>query len=434
MSHTFSESYKGRTVLGEVAGVIEDARNIPGIGMMVPFGRFFNNTVAFTARNTPVINNLAKLSGKFDNATHGELIANGIVAGGLVYSYAALAQDQRKQGLGMYEIIDENTGDVRVREYDYPLSLFMAVGHALSYAADGQEVPTEVIKNITVDFGISGLTRGLTTTSDNLSEAFKYLVAGELEKSGAKFGEAGGAVISQYAAGISRPLEGADTIVGVAAGIDMRPQNIKDGNLFIGKSLAYVDNTVQLFTGKPFNEPRVGSVTGEADVDTGKQFGSRATRLTKATRLMNLLEYDIWKEDSSFRAMEMAPEAGNEYNRMFDEQIEAVAGQILVDEVFLQMPLKDQRALVESTFNSLREQARTRLSYEYRGEQSTFAEQLKLTDKYTSDVLHSTMEELEMGPTLGDLTDLEIDGLSKYLDTRGVIEAYERGGKRAWAQ
>ena len=89
---------------------------------------------------------------------------------------------------------------------------------------------------------------------------------------------------------------------------------------------------------------------------------------------------------------------------------------------------------MESTFNSLREQARTRLSYEYRGEQSTFAEQLKLTDKYTSDVLHSTMEELEMGPTLGDLTDLEIDGLSKYLDTRGVIEAYERGGKRAWAQ
>lgn len=428
MRHTFSESHKGTGFLGEVAGAIEDARNIPGIGMMVPFGRFFNNTVAFTGRNTPILNHFVKASGLgLKDASQKELLANGIVVGGLIYSYMDVAQDQRKQGLGMYEVLDEDTGEIRSREYDYPLSLFIAGGHLLSYLRDGQDVPEEVVERLIVDFGISGLTRGLTTTADGLSESFKYLVAGELERSGAQLGEVGGAVVSQYIAGMTRPLEGIDTLVGIAGGVDMRPQNIKDGNLFIGKSLSYVDNTVQLFTGKPFNEPRVGAVTGEADVDTGKQIGTRTVRPTYALRLMNMLDYETWDENASFRAMQMAAEAGNEYNRMFFEQVEDLAKQAMMDETFVQMSVKDQRAIWEEAVTTVREQARIRLSYEYTGEQSTFADQLDLTDKYSRDVLWGGMEELDLGSELGALDVLQIRKLGEYLDSKKMVESYERG-------
>jgi len=434
MQHTFSESFKGPGVLGEIAGVIEDARNMPGVGMLVPFGRFFNNTVAFSVRHTPGLNNVVKASGKFENLTHGELVANGLVAGGLATSYVAIAQDQRKQGLGMYEVIDEDTGEVRSREYDYPLSLFMGVGHALSYKLDGQEIPSEVVDRLIVDFGISGLTRGLTTTSDNLSEAFKYLVAGELERASVRFSEAGGSVLSQYTAGMTRPLQGYDTIVGIGAGIDMRPQNVKDGNLFVGRALSYVDNTVQLFTGKPFNDVRVGAVTGEADVDTGAQVGTRTVRLTYALRLMNMMDYEAWDENAPARAMQMAAEAGNEYNRMFFELIEEVAKQAMTDEAFVQMPVSDQRAIWEQTVTKIRDEARVRLSYEYQGEQSTFSEQLDLTDRYTRTVLEDGMDSLGMERDLGALDDFEIRKLGEYLDSKKLIETYERGGVRGWSK
>ena len=436
MQHTFSESYKGRgKVLGQIAGVIEDARNIPGVGMMVPFGRFFNNTVAFTARHTPILNNgLKRYGGKFQNSTQGELVANSAVAGGLILSYMAVAQDQRKQGLGMYEIIDETTGEVRSREYDYPLSLFMGVGHALSYLADGQAVPPEVRERLFTDFGIAGQTRGLSKTADDVSETFKHLTAGEFEDAFWRGADASGAIVSQYVAGMTRPLEALDTIVGIGAGIDMRPQNIKDGNLFIGRTLAYVDNTVQLFTGKPFNGPRVGAVTGEADVDSGKQSGTRTVRLTNAMRLMNMMDFETWDEDAPFKTMQLAAEAGNEYNRMFFESIEEVATLALADKVFVQMPVADQRAIWKDTVSSIRERARMRLSFEYRGEQSTFSEQLRLSDRYTRSVLQDTMGELGIGPTLGDLDDVEMAHLEEYLSNAKTIENYARGGQRSWSQ
>jgi len=434
MQHTFSESYKGRSPLGEMAGVIEDARNIPGVGMMVPFGRFFNNTVAFTARHTPGLGNALKATGKFENSTHGELASSALVAGGLVGSYLMIAQDQRKQGLGMYEVIDEATGEVRTREYDYPLSLFMAVGHALSYKADRQDIPPEVMERLFTDFGVAGLTRGLSKTADGTAEAVKLLVAGKFEEAFEGGGEVGGAIVAQYIAGMTRPLQVLDTIVGIGAGSDMRPQNVKDGNLFIGRALAYVDNTVQLFTGEPFNDPRVGALTGEADVDSGAQVGTRTVRLTNALRLMNMLDLDTWDEDASFKAMQMAAEAGNEYNRMFFDIIEDVATQAFNDKVFIQMPVEDQRALWKETVTSLREEARMRLSYNYTGEQSTFADQLQLTDKYTRPVLQSTMEELGVGPTLGDLDDTEMFYLKQHLDNVKTIENYERGGQRAWSR
>ena len=58
---------KGRGTIGLVAGGLEDMRNLPGLGMMVPFGRFFNNTIAFMGKNAPGVNLILKGAGFFDN-------------------------------------------------------------------------------------------------------------------------------------------------------------------------------------------------------------------------------------------------------------------------------------------------------------------------------------------------------------------------------
>jgi hypothetical protein len=132
--------------------------------------------------------------------------------------------------------------------------------------------------------------------------------------------------------------------------------------------------------------------------------------------------------------MQLAAEAGNEYNRMFFESIEEVATLALADKVFIQMPVAEQRDKWKQAVENIRERARIRLSFEYRGEQSTFSEQLRLSDRYTRSVLQDTMEELDIGPTLGDLDDVEMAHLEEYLSNAKAIENYRTGGQRSWSQ
>ena len=427
LEHTFSTSFKGNGLLGELAGVMEDARNIPGIGMMVPFGKFFNNTVHFTARNTLGLNQLLKtFGGQFPDKTHGELLTQGAVAAGLVYSYSLIAQEQREQGLGLYETMDEETGEVISREYDYPLSLFIAAGHMASYAAELEPIPADVITRVIEDFGVTGVTRGLNQTTSGIVDAVKLMVAGELEFGAADLASAGGAVAAQAVAGFTRPLEGPDTLLGIMFGTEMRPLNIKDGNRFTGRALTYMDNSLQILTGGPAVDVRIGAQTGEADPVTAKQLGTRNVMLTDTMRVMSMLEYENWDENASFQLSEMAADVANEYNRVFFRNIEGIARKAMEDETFRTLPLEDQRAAWNEVLVSVRENTRVQMAYESYGEGSTFSDQLYIIEKFGNDTTREAMRELELGNDIGELDVIQIDVLRSYLDSVDEIEAYER--------
>lgn len=427
LEHTFSTSFKGKGILGQIAGAVEDARNIPGIGMMVPFGKFFNNTVHFVAKNTPGLNQFMKtFGGQFQNKTHGELFTQGVVASGLVYSYALVAQEQRQQGLGLYETMDEETGEVITREYDYPLSLFMAAGHMASYRMNGEQVPDEIMNRVLEDFGVTGLTRGLGQSTGDITDAVKLMVAGEYEFGSEDLGSAVGAIGSQAAAGFTRSLEGPDTILGIMFGTEMRPLNIKDGNRFTGKALTYVDNTIQILTGGPAVDVRIGAQTGEADPVTAKQLGVRNVMLTDTMRVMSMLEYENWDENASFQVSEMAADVANEYNRVFFRNIEDISRQAMEDETFRTLPLEEQRAVWNETLVAVREATKAQMAYESYGEGSTFSDQLYIIEKFGVDTTREAMRELELGDDIGELDLIQIDVLRSYLDSVEDIEEYER--------
>jgi len=411
---------------------LEDVRNLPGIGMMVPFGKFFNNTVHFTAKNTPILNNVLKVTtGKFADKSHGELAAQGMIAGGVVATYVANAQEKRTQGLGLYEEIDESTGEVVSREYDYPLSLFMAAGHLASYRAAGEPVPDEVVTRIIEDFGITGLSRNLTTSTQGVVDSVKVMVAGEILKGADQFGEELAGVAAQFMAGFTRPLEGVDTVIGITTGADMRPRNTKDGNKFFGKALTYMDNTTQLLTGGPIGDVKVGAATGEADVVTSKQLGTRTVFLTDTMRVMNMLEYETWDENAKFAVMEMAAEAGNEYNKVFFRNVETVAEQVMNDEEFRLLPVEDQRAMWKDTVESIRKTTKEMLSYDDGAAGTTFGTQIELVNKFGRGGVTEGMEELGFEGDLGDLNTVEIENLKSYLGNLDDLGEYTRG-TRSW--
>jgi hypothetical protein len=419
LEHTFGKSYKGSGVLGEVAGVIEDARNIPGLGMMVPFGRFFNNTIDFAAKNTPV-GMAAKLFKKYPDKTMAELTTNSLVTVGLVYSMMAGEDEARKQGLGLYDTVNEE-GEVESMQYDYPMSLFKAAARYFSYRNAGEEVPAEIVAQIGTDFFGGGLTRNLEQSGSALVDGVALMLQGDMEQGLDTLKEGGGSVLAQGIAGFTRALEPVDTLIGIAFDKDMAPKNVKDGNAFVGKALTYVETTIELFTGKPIADVSKSSAEGNRKQQTTKNLGTRNVQLTNTLRVMNMLGYESWDNNASFKVSKLAAEAGNEYNGAFFNRIDKVAERMMASEVFRNSPIKQQRVLWEEELAVVRDRARADLSTNYAGEQSTLSAQYELTERNTIGELKTALYDLGYdGKTIGDLDQTELDIVKTYIETQAL--------------
>ncbi len=420
--HTFSKSYKKSGLIGEVAGAIEDARNMPGLGMMVPFGRFFNNTIDFTVKNTPVLGNVLKLAGKYPDKTHGELIINGAIAGGLITAMSMNESEKRSQGLGMYDSVDPLTGQVVNQKYDYPLSAFIAAGRMMSYVTSGEKPPTELVEQVAKDFGIGGLTRNLTTTGGLVIDSAMALLEGDVEAARSKGGEAAGSVGAQAVAGFTRSFEPVNVVFGLAMGTDMAPQNIKDGNAYLGKSLTYFSHVVEALTGEPFNESLVSSSEGEKDPKLAGVMGIRTVSHTNILRVMNMLAYDSWKYDGEYITGKLAAGASNEYKRMMFEELDRTAKALVADPNFRVLSTDDKRQSWELIIGQIKNTARHRLATEYTGEESTFYPLVELTEDYTTAELREGLKESGLSGELGDLTYGQINILKTTMDTSKYVE------------
>jgi len=415
MRNTFSESYANTST---IAKMIEESRRYPFVGMYLPFGKFFNNTVAFTARNMPIGNVAIKYMGrdKFEDMPWSEVWSRNVVSGGLLYSYAEMGKERREEGLGAYEFRDKETGEIITHEYDYPISLYAGGGMVLSYILDGELPPMELLGQLGTDFGISGLTRGLTTTADDVTEMFKYLLAGEISIGLKDLGAVASGTISQYAAGVTRSLDNVDTLIGTIYGADRRPTNIKDGNKFWGKTLTNLDNTVQLLTGATQGDPKFSAIEGPLTDTTGRQTGLRTVQMTNSMRIMNILSYEYWTEGPSSKANNLAAGASNSFKKVFFRRTEDLATQLMNSDQFMSYSLEDKRKLWNEKMSDIKELTLLELTSSFEGRQNTAAAMIKLVDKYPKVDLHNTMRALNMSTDIGDLTLNEVLILTKQLE------------------
>ena len=425
LEHTFGKSYKGSGPLGEVASVIEDARNIPGLGMMVPFGRFFNNTIDFAAKNSPLGLVGKKVFDLYPDKTMDELVTNNMVAGGLIYSMMQGENEARKQGLGLYDTITSE-GDVKSMQYDYPLSLFKAAARFFSYKDAGEPVPIEIVDQIITDFAGGGLTRNLEQTGSVLIDTVRSSLLGEAEMAKSSAKDTIGGIGAQLIGGFTRAYEPVDAMVGIAFDKNMAPKNIKDGNAFLGKAFTYMDTTIDVFTGREGPDVAVSTAQGEMKQQTAKNVGTRRVQLTDTLRVMNMLGYESWKYNAPFKVSKLAAEAGNEYNRSFFNRIDKIAGRMMQSERFRSLPIKDQRSLWEENLKELRRKSRQDLALDYAGEQSTLSQQFEITQDHTIAEIKNGLAELDLGgKSLGELDSGELNILESYFRTQELNEALD---------
>ena len=343
----FSRSYKGPGVIGEVAAVIEDARRIPGVGLLVPFGRFFNSTVSFTTAATPM-GLVMKAMGKYEDRTFKEVFSRAAVGTGLVYTMAEREGYLRDLGVGIGQDIDDKTGQVYDSKYDYPMSYFKYAARIVSYHLRGEEVPTEILDQTKAQLGSAGLTRNLDKTSRDFTAIFDNLAQGDSAGMWAAVGTATGAIGAQVIAGVTRPLEPVNVAVGLVNREDyITPDRRQGAGRFTNTALRSLDQIQNLLTS---SEPiqKYTATGGATPIQPSKLTGVRTMEsVTDFDRMYNNAGLQSFRLNASKNVSDGLPAQANRYNQIFWQTINGKAS-YWWNRGFANLPQESKEAFIKN--------------------------------------------------------------------------------------
>lgn len=406
----FSKSYKGEGKVAYIAGVIEDLRTIPGIGLQVPFGRFFNNTVDFGLQATG-LSTIGKLTGFYPDKKMSELAVKGAAGLGLIYAMTDQEIKDRKNGLGLYQT--SVGGQIINQQYDYPVSLFKGLARINSYWKMGEEPPKELLTQMARDFTLDGLLRNVEASQKEIAELTYRVFQLDIEQSKKAAMEILKGTGSQSIASLTRFAEPYTILGGVVMGENARPIDRYQGDKFVNDAFKYFDNIMPVFVGERPTLQQAAS--GEADVQTAKILGVRPLRLSNTQRVMQMLGYDTFSLNAERKIRTQAPKVANEYNRILFDIIEAKAKALMESEAFVGMKTSDQRRHWAKKQKNAKEAARNFLVLQFSDSEGGIDKQFKITSRYSRDKIDDAREALD----LGELHELERDQLT-------VLEEYMR--------
>lgn len=418
----FSKSYKGRGTIGMVAGGLEDMRNLPGLGMMVPFGRFFNNTIAFMGKNAPGVNLILKGAGFFDDMSKTEAVSRSLVTAGTIFTLSEQEMDNVRQGLPMYSAVDPLTGEITSQQYDFPVSAYRAGARILALSRmEEYDQAWSAFKRFGEDFGLQNLLRNLNQTERNTIEAIEMMVNPE-RRDFAKASEIALTTLSaQYLNPLVRPLEPLNVVAGIARGEDAAPIDRNQNNKFINNAFRYVDNIIPLFSGKPLAEPRETAAGGTADIQSTKILGARVIRLTDTQRVMarmGLREFDI---NAARKIRDQVPQAANAYNGILFDIIEAESSLLMESDWFEKLtPAEKLQHWDQDVLPRAKDLAKTFLRLQYSGAEDVISQQYNITSKYSKKDVQKATRELNLGE-IEDLETEELYILNRYLETEDAL-------------
>ena len=327
LRNTFSKKYGGQDgIIQGVANVIEEARNVPGIGALVPFGQFWNNSVAFMLDHSGI-----SLLNKYTLKAGGkaaverdplDLFTKSAVGWSAVGISAYSQMDNLEEGLAWFEDRDE-TGSVRSYLYDYPRNVPMLVGRMGAHLIRDGAIPEDLIVAFGDNFGTRALTRelgdayglvskGIFLASEAKDEDYLFAVKNVLVDMG-----------SQYASGFTRRFEPINQIVAMSRGEDYTVVDRKQGSEFLNDSLRYVDQIYTVLSGKELAEEKEKALSAEdVPVNIGRIVGYRdVLPSTTIEKLYNDIGRSQWKTEIKSKS----PEAVNTFNRYVRPRLEMLA-------------------------------------------------------------------------------------------------------------
>lgn len=211
-SKPYSHNSSGKGLIRHFAREIERLSNTPGIGMLIPFGQFLNNsinTVADYSGMSLAYHWSKRLYGsKIDFAEERslQLVAKTAVGIGLAVSYFMPKElEKMEEGLRWNEepVYAGHTLDTT---FDAPYPYFSMFGRILAHKERDGEVPSQLIDEAWNLF-IGQTTRELGVAGQEATEFGKQLLGLALEDVGGATMEALGAMAAQVISGFTRPID-----------------------------------------------------------------------------------------------------------------------------------------------------------------------------------------------------------------------------------
>ena len=376
LRNVFSKRYGGTEgSLQRVAKMVEDARKLPVIGAMVPFGQFFNNTLGFMFDHTGI-----SLLHKFAVGTNRDtmdLVTKTAVGLGLVGVAANAEMKNLEEGLAWYEERDA-TGAIRNRMYDFPLSFYKMAGRMGAHALRDGEIPQELLQQAQQNFGTGQLSRQLGDAAGTVGEFFKVLASGDLPDAGKLLQKAMAESAAMYASGYTRFADPANQVVAMTRGEDYVSVDRKQGSKTFNESIRYIDQFYAVAMGEDLAEEKAVATSGQSQgVPIGRLFGYREV-LPQST--VQQLFNDIGRPEWTTGIISDSPEAVNAFNRFIFPILEMYADSMVDSGVWKSLPLEQKQKQVKRILKEAKKDSKEFLAESYDMEDNKVAVIMKITD------------------------------------------------------
>ena len=261
--YTKNQEGIGRELFETTAGLAEKFSNTPGLGTILPFGRFFNNVLATAYQWSPLA--APEQLGKFmartikregTDLTEREAFARMTVGTAAIYAAAEFDTERREKGLA-YNEIEVGGGTIIDARNTFPFSLFLAAGRIFNMKRNGEEVPSELLQELGTQVAVGQLARDVQFGND-INNILDVMFNADEGARGASL-DAGYKVVGNLLAGATRPLDAVNKIVGFAMGTDTAKdvRQAEGVNMLSQSATKYIDNILEAFIDK------TDTITGE---------------------------------------------------------------------------------------------------------------------------------------------------------------------------
>ena len=429
-------------LIRKLAATVETVSNTPGLGTILPFGRFMNNVVATAYQWSPLAapelvlkpfyKKITKQKGKdISVADAWARMTVGTAALGLAYQYD---KQRMADGLGVYDV-DAGNGTIIDAKNTYPFSLFLAAGRALSLKLNGDTIPPELLQELGTQVAVGQVASDVQFGND-LNHLLDIIL--NLDEQGARGSsvQAFARISGNWASGFTRPLDAVNKAVGFAMGTD----TVKDtrqagvGAMFTQSATKYMDNILEAFIDKTDTltgeELRVATRSGDVydPNPLAKIFGLTVKPGRTSTEIAySMSEMQPWTAGERSRI----PAYDKMFNTMLAPTLERSVSRLLMTEEFNKANTSERRGMLKAVMRSAKKEINNRFDLGLTGAEGIKLRAMKKVSGINKEIQREATKAMKKYFNVdGSLDDYSLAELDLFLEYADYLEAaYEEAGK-----
>ena len=429
---------KGKGLLNFVANTIEEVRNVPIIGALLPFGQFFNNTIAFMSEHVGVSLMLRGIG-----VTKGdpmELLTKAAAGWSIIGWATANEMQNLEEGLAWHE---ERDGDGKIvsKLYDFPLSFWKMTGRVGAHIIRDGSIPEDLLDTINKTFTLSAVTRSLDDTGVQVWKTLQAFTSGDIGEGKEAFVASLESITGMYASGFTRFLDPVNAALGFAEGEDFVEPTRKIGNKGLNNGIRYTDRIIDTMLetvglkgleSLPFDTEgyRVESNSATNDRDLGANPGRMSgSRESSPTSYIARMFNDIGKETWNTGLYTDNPTAQEVMDKHAFPILEKLAKRQFSRDKWEKKDLKEKQDALKGIIITARADIKKSLGRSYKGPAKQAGLIIEINNKKSSDSYTFRKVLEEYGVTSKTLDDLSVSQLRLLLRELTREQKYSKRDK-----